>query len=107
MSVSNSDEYLHNVVVSLSDACVLSLDPDTANNRLTLSEGNTKATHGVQQSCPDLPQRFDVFSQVLCREGLTGCCYWEVEWSTSQSEDVAVGGKVSCVELGITPCPGV
>lgn len=87
--MSDSDECLHSVVVSPSDAYVLSLDPDTANNKLTLSEGNTKATHGVQQSCPDLPERFNVFSQALCREGLTGCCYWEVEWS--QSEDVAVG----------------
>lgn len=40
---------------------------------------------------PNLPQRFDHFCQVLCREGLTGRCYWEVEWSAGHSEDVAVG----------------
>ncbi|XP_071343216.1 stonustoxin subunit alpha-like [Trachinotus anak] len=72
-------------------ACVLTLDPNTANNNLTLSGGNTRATHGVQQSYPDQPERFDCLSQVLCREGLTGRCYWEVEWSTTHSEDVAVG----------------
>ena len=31
------------------------------------------------QSYPDHPERFDYRPQVLCREGLTGRCYWEVE----------------------------
>ena len=31
------------------------------------------------QSHPDHPERFDSQVQVLCREGLTGRCYWEVE----------------------------
>ena len=31
------------------------------------------------QSYPDHPERFDSQDQVLCREGLTGRCYWEVE----------------------------
>ena len=31
------------------------------------------------QSYPDHPERFDSYNQVLCREGLTGRCYWEVE----------------------------
>ncbi|KAM8730509.1 stonustoxin subunit beta-like [Acanthopagrus schlegelii] len=59
--------------------CDLTLDPDTANHHLTLSEGNKKVTEGPQQSYPDLPQRFDFFPQVLCRKGLTGRCYWEVK----------------------------
>ena len=33
-----------------------------------------------EQSYPDHPERFDSRPQVLCREGLTGRCYWEVEW---------------------------
>ncbi|XP_044055412.1 stonustoxin subunit beta-like [Siniperca chuatsi] len=73
-------------------ACVLTLDPDTANTHLTLSEGNMKATYHTElQPYPYLPQRFDHFSQVLCSEGLTRQCYWEVEWSAGSSEDVAVG----------------
>ncbi len=33
------------------------------------------------QSYPDHPDRFEHYEQVLCRESLTGRCYWEVEWS--------------------------
>lgn len=29
---------------------------------------------------PDHPQRFSHWNQVLCQEGLTGRCYWEVDW---------------------------
>ncbi|XP_051272948.1 stonustoxin subunit beta-like isoform X3 [Dicentrarchus labrax] len=79
-------------------ACDLTLDPDTAHNSLTLSDGNKKVTHGAVQSYPYLPQRFDHYPEVLCREGLTWRCYWEVEWSTGYSEDVAVG--VTYIRLG-------
>ena len=33
------------------------------------------------QSYPDHPERFDRYPQVLCREGVSGRCYWEVERS--------------------------
>ena len=33
------------------------------------------------QPYPDHPERFDFWSQVLCREGQSGRCYWEAEWS--------------------------
>ncbi|XP_076147413.1 uncharacterized protein LOC143131367 [Alosa pseudoharengus] len=64
-------------------ACDLTLDPNTAHRRLSLSEGNRKVTHvREQQPYPEHPERFDssVYPQVLCREGLTGRCYWEAEW---------------------------
>ncbi|XP_078147475.1 protein NLRC3-like [Centroberyx gerrardi] len=57
-------------------ACHLTLDPNTANRNLDLSEDNRKVT-GVTD--PDHPEIFNEV-QVLCREGLTGRCYWEVEW---------------------------
>ncbi|XP_029903494.1 neoverrucotoxin subunit alpha-like, partial [Myripristis murdjan] len=28
----------------------------------------------------DHPERFDSWKQILCRDGLTGRCYWEFEW---------------------------
>ncbi|XP_073719686.1 tripartite motif-containing protein 16 [Misgurnus anguillicaudatus] len=59
---------------------LLSLDPNTVNKNLQLSEKNTVATYtDTVQPYPDHPDRFD-FSKVLCRESLCGCCYWEVEW---------------------------
>uniref|UniRef100_A0A8C1YZT4 NACHT, LRR and PYD domains-containing protein 12-like n=1 Tax=Cyprinus carpio TaxID=7962 RepID=A0A8C1YZT4_CYPCA len=62
--------------------CFLTLDPNTAHTELILSEKNRKVTHvGEKKSYPDHPDRFDVCSQVLCRESVCGCCYWEIEWS--------------------------
>ncbi|CAL8309027.1 unnamed protein product [Merluccius merluccius] len=61
-------------------ACGLTLDPNTAHRRLSLSEDHRKVMWVEEdQSYPDHPERFDSWYQVLCREGLTGRCYWEVE----------------------------
>ncbi|XP_048866524.1 uncharacterized protein LOC125739963 [Brienomyrus brachyistius] len=61
-------------------SCQLTLDPNTAHRDLSLSEGNRKVTRGAKQPYPDHPERFDSWYQVLCRESLTGRCYWEAEW---------------------------
>ncbi|XP_071207632.1 NLR family CARD domain-containing protein 3-like isoform X3 [Salvelinus alpinus] len=63
--------------------CDLTLDLNTADRLLSLSEENRKETWWTEkQPYPDHPERFDQdIRQVLCREGLTGRCYWEVEWS--------------------------
>ncbi|CAI5686019.1 unnamed protein product [Oreochromis niloticus] len=62
-------------------ACEITLDPNTANTHLLLSEGNRKVTRMNQsQSYSDHPDRFTDFSQVLSRESLIGRYYWEVEW---------------------------
>uniref|UniRef100_A0A671N9M3 Uncharacterized protein n=1 Tax=Sinocyclocheilus anshuiensis TaxID=1608454 RepID=A0A671N9M3_9TELE len=64
-----------------SDACFLTLDPNTANTCLILSEGNRKVTRvDEEQSFLDHPERFDICHQVLSRESLSGRCYWEAEW---------------------------
>nr|XP_023658493.1 stonustoxin subunit beta-like [Paramormyrops kingsleyae] len=63
------------------NSCQLTLDPNTANRQLSLSVGNRKVTCGEkEQPYPDHPERFDHWPQVLCRESLTGHCYWEAEW---------------------------
>ncbi|XP_031677167.1 LOW QUALITY PROTEIN: NLR family CARD domain-containing protein 3-like [Oncorhynchus kisutch] len=60
---------------------ILTLDPNTVNRRLSLSDENRKVTwRREEQPYPDHPERFEDRGQVLCREGLTGRCYWEVEW---------------------------
>ncbi|XP_044223517.1 uncharacterized protein LOC122993431 [Thunnus albacares] len=71
----------------------ITLDPNTANTWLLLSEGNRKATFmSQQQSYSSHPDRFTVYCQVLSRESLTGRCYWEVEWRGG-GVDVAVTYK--------------
>ncbi|XP_028456775.1 tripartite motif-containing protein 16-like [Perca flavescens] len=58
----------------------ITLDPNTANAWLLLSEGNRKVTlMGLHQSYSSHPDRFTDWYQVLSRESLTGSCYWEVE----------------------------
>uniref|UniRef100_A0A668SY19 NACHT, LRR and PYD domains-containing protein 12-like n=2 Tax=Oreochromis aureus TaxID=47969 RepID=A0A668SY19_OREAU len=62
-------------------SCQLTIDTNTVNTKLQLSDNNRKVTHVEEvQSYPDHPDRFDRWWQLLCRNGLTGRCYWEVEW---------------------------
>ncbi|XP_051245046.1 NACHT, LRR and PYD domains-containing protein 12 isoform X2 [Dicentrarchus labrax] len=61
-------------------ACELTLDPNTANRYLSLSADNTKVSLvRERQTYPQHPERFHDWKQVLCTNGLTGRCYWEVE----------------------------
>ncbi|XP_038551272.1 neoverrucotoxin subunit alpha-like, partial [Micropterus salmoides] len=62
-------------------SCELTIDTNTVNREIKLSDNNRKATLVKEdQSYPDHPDRFDCCPQLLCRDGLTGRCYWEVEW---------------------------
>ncbi|KAJ8390235.1 hypothetical protein AAFF_G00109740 [Aldrovandia affinis] len=40
-----------------------------------------------EQPYPDHPERFEI---LLCREGLSKCCYWEAEWSERFGVTIAV-----------------
>ncbi|XP_059181951.1 tripartite motif-containing protein 16-like [Centropristis striata] len=71
----------------------ITLDPNTANRQLVLSEGNREVTVTSQQLYSDNPDRFTHYEQVLSRESLTGRCYWEVEWSGTGGDIVAVSYK--------------
>ncbi|XP_045073500.1 stonustoxin subunit beta-like [Coregonus clupeaformis] len=86
-------------------ACDLTLDPNRVNRFLSLSEENRKVTRSEEaQPYPDHPERFEDCEQVLCREGLTGRCYWEVEWSGSGT-DIGVTYKgISRREGGDDDC---
>ncbi|XP_067442100.1 stonustoxin subunit beta-like [Thunnus thynnus] len=62
-------------------ACELTLDTNTVNKYLKLSDNNRKVTAVTgEQPYPDHLERFDYWEQLLCRDGLTGRCYWEVKW---------------------------
>ncbi|KAM9391177.1 LOW QUALITY PROTEIN: NLR family CARD domain-containing protein 3-like [Salvelinus alpinus] len=83
--------------------CDLTLDLNTVNRRLSLSEKNRKVTCRTEkQPYPDHPERFEVWEQVLCREGLTGRCYWEVEWSGEA--DIGVTYKGINRRGGVNDC---
>lgn len=81
-----SDGFCTSVHFSLSspDYCHLTLDANTAYRELRLSEGNRKAElTDLVQTYPEHPERFSHLFQVLCNEGLSGRCYWEVEFEGS------------------------
>ncbi|KAM8751900.1 E3 ubiquitin/ISG15 ligase TRIM25-like [Acanthopagrus schlegelii] len=68
-------------------SCQLRLDRNTAFENILLSEENSKVTWVRKaQLYPDHPERFTDYEQVLCSEGLTGVCYWEVEWQGPRVE---------------------
>uniref|UniRef100_A0A3P9C681 B30.2/SPRY domain-containing protein n=1 Tax=Maylandia zebra TaxID=106582 RepID=A0A3P9C681_9CICH len=78
---------------SPSDSCQLTIDANTVHRELKLSDNNKKVTHVEEdQPYPDHPDRFDRWPQLLCRGGLTGHCYWEVEWSGEAHISVSYRG---------------
>ncbi|XP_060740340.1 tripartite motif-containing protein 16-like [Tachysurus vachellii] len=69
------DDFLHYF-------CSRTLDPNTTHRKLILSKKNRAVTVSKrEQQYSDHPERFDSYSQVLCKESVCGRCYWEVEWS--------------------------
>ncbi|XP_062271286.1 tripartite motif-containing protein 16-like [Scomber scombrus] len=71
----------------------ITLDPNTVNKQMLLSEGNRKVQYAYQkQSYSSHTDRFTTYLQVLSRESLTGRCYWEVEWG-GLGVEVAVAYK--------------
>ncbi|XP_023252447.1 tripartite motif-containing protein 16-like [Seriola lalandi dorsalis] len=66
----------------LKHACQITLDPNTANTHLSISKGKREVAYVREEQKYFLhPERFAYSWQVLSRESLTGCCYWEVERS--------------------------
>ncbi|XP_041642893.1 NLR family CARD domain-containing protein 3-like [Cheilinus undulatus] len=74
-------------------ACELEVDTNTVSGILKLSDNNRMMTY-VQESqpYPDHQDRFDSWCQLLCRTGLTGRCYWEVEWKGTVNISVTYRG---------------
>ena len=78
-------------MITQSDASGFTMDPDTVNKQLTLSQENKVATYGAEQTYPPNPERFDAHPQVFARDALQGIHYWELDWSDSPHESVYVG----------------
>uniref|UniRef100_A0A8C2H3W7 Tripartite motif-containing protein 16-like n=1 Tax=Cyprinus carpio TaxID=7962 RepID=A0A8C2H3W7_CYPCA len=91
VTITNIDHSTRNDFLQYSHR--LTLDLNTVNKHLRLSESNRVITvTGTEQSYPDHPDRFDV-GQVLCRESVCGRCYWELEWSGDKGVHISVSYK--------------
>ncbi|XP_073676351.1 E3 ubiquitin/ISG15 ligase TRIM25-like [Garra rufa] len=72
----------------------LTLDLNTVNKRLRLSENNRVITFtDTDQSYPRHPDRFNRYPQVLCRESVCGRFYWGIEWSGNIGVFISVSYK--------------
>ncbi|XP_074518463.1 uncharacterized protein LOC141784523 [Halichoeres trimaculatus] len=89
-SVSKLEATLNEMIEKLADSEIkkilkytvdITLDPDSANPWLQLSQDRHQVRHlGAWQDLPDHPDRFDTVVIVLAREGFTsGRHYWEVQ----------------------------
>uniref|UniRef100_A0A3Q3L1I5 Uncharacterized protein n=1 Tax=Labrus bergylta TaxID=56723 RepID=A0A3Q3L1I5_9LABR len=75
-------------------SCDITLDPNTVNTRLLLSDGNRKVTVTREiHPYSSHPDRFTGWEQVLSKESLSGRCYWEVEKRGGGGVSVAVTYK--------------
>ncbi|XP_040012486.1 tripartite motif-containing protein 16-like [Xiphias gladius] len=65
-------------------SCQIQLDPHTAHDCIFI-ELERKAKFALFEYVDSAhPDRFTTWSQVLCRESLTGRCYWEVKWEVPE-----------------------
>ncbi|XP_015237766.1 PREDICTED: E3 ubiquitin/ISG15 ligase TRIM25-like [Cyprinodon variegatus] len=69
------------------------LDPNTVHACLYMTNTKRELSWGITgQAHPDHPDRFTTFYQSMCKKGLKGNHYWEVEWDGGVIE-VAVSYK--------------
>ncbi|XP_060769610.1 tripartite motif-containing protein 16-like [Neoarius graeffei] len=74
--------------------CYLTLDPNTAYRNLRLFQNYRVVKYSERKGMYAYhPERFDCYSQVLCKESVCGRCYWEVEWSGDGGVFISVSYK--------------
>lgn len=64
-------------------ACPLTLDRRTAHKWVEVESNSRAAFCYTKHESLDHPDKFLCWPQILCREALTGRCYWEVECKTN------------------------
>uniref|UniRef100_A0A673VXY5 Uncharacterized protein n=2 Tax=Salmo trutta TaxID=8032 RepID=A0A673VXY5_SALTR len=88
----------------------VTLDPDTANTQLILSEDGKEVRDGGKiQDLPDCPHRFDHFGSVLGQNKLTsGRSYWEVDVGNKTGWDLGIarGDANRKGKLSVNPTNG-
>ncbi|XP_043533749.1 zinc-binding protein A33-like [Chiloscyllium plagiosum] len=85
----------------------LTLDPNTANPRLILSEDQTMVRLGDnEQAIPYTSERFDYWYSALGSEGFTsGRCYWEVKVKNKSEWEIGVVRESAGRKGKIDSCP--
>lgn len=79
------------VFLHIPDSGPLTLDLNTAHRNLSVFKESREVTFSRSAlSVPDHPERFDIYHQVLCRESVSGRCYFEAEWSGKGPVQIAV-----------------
>uniref|UniRef100_A0A3Q0R293 B30.2/SPRY domain-containing protein n=1 Tax=Amphilophus citrinellus TaxID=61819 RepID=A0A3Q0R293_AMPCI len=73
-------------------ACNLTMDPNTVHRKLYLPDNNFVTDDDEEWQYPSHAERFDYWYQLMCMSGLTGRCYWEVDWSGQVSIGVTYRG---------------
>ncbi|XP_026800144.1 tripartite motif-containing protein 16-like isoform X1 [Pangasianodon hypophthalmus] len=75
-------------------SCELSLDPNTANYNLELSNDDTHVTcDNKPHKYPDHPERFTFWQQVLSKQSVSPRSYWEAEVDGENGVSIAVSYK--------------
>ncbi|XP_067303202.1 E3 ubiquitin-protein ligase TRIM39-like [Pseudorasbora parva] len=95
----------------LSQNVDVTLDPDTANPYLILSDDEKQVRHGdIEQDLPENPKRFDESSCVLAKQGFSsGTFYYEVhvkgktDWALGVAKESVnrKGEIIPCTENGV------
>uniref|UniRef100_A0AAZ1XK79 B30.2/SPRY domain-containing protein n=1 Tax=Oreochromis aureus TaxID=47969 RepID=A0AAZ1XK79_OREAU len=61
-------------------ACELTLEQNSAHRKLKLSNNYRQVTMvREEERYPNHPERFDCWCQLMCKNGITSNCYWEVQ----------------------------
>lgn len=80
--------------IIFSDSCEVSLDPNTVNYYLGLSNDNMQVACKTKPiEYPDHPERFTFWQQVLCKQSVPLRSYWEVEVDGENGVSIAVSYK--------------
>lgn len=95
--------------LSLTDSRVLTLDRNSAYRFLSISEEDRRvSSSSMELYYSSHSDRFTSLRQVLCREGLSERCYWEVWWSGGTWEvavackDISKSWSLQCSPKGYT-----
>nr|XP_043867789.1 tripartite motif-containing protein 16-like [Solea senegalensis] len=68
----------------LKNSCQITLDASTAHCNIYMNNDREVTFYKDSGSYPGHPDQFTSWCQVLCHEGLTGRCYWEVQWTGTE-----------------------